>query len=324
MKGLAAPARLRACAGTAHAITITYSLCCWHATAFGRLQAYLGPSKRWRWRYILLSSYADLVAEPGRVAVTDEDVSALRRIARDTKRPVLERFHAQLACGHVLWGLGKKEEAARMDRKTLEIAQSATPQHRRERVPVVDSGGSAFPRLVPVSECIDENVATLMANISGQDPTSSKPPPGRTRIPVQRPITWPVIGSTAAESAAQDTAKDNAMRCRSSACAHCGASNVKLSCCRKCKVAYYCSPACQRAGWGVHKPQCRAPGEHEAGDIVLLQTLQARPELNGQYFLIVGRDAQKPGRWVVENEYVEGGGMSLSVRQEAMQHVLTH
>ena len=44
-------------------------------------------------------------------------------------------------------------------------------------------------------------------------------------------------------------------------CAACGVSpsgNTKLLTCSGCHVARYCSPACQRSHWKVHKPDCKA------------------------------------------------------------------
>ena len=41
-------------------------------------------------------------------------------------------------------------------------------------------------------------------------------------------------------------------------CDECGKeSNVKLKCCSKCKLAYYCSADCQRADWKKHKIVCK-------------------------------------------------------------------
>ena len=44
-------------------------------------------------------------------------------------------------------------------------------------------------------------------------------------------------------------------------CAACGVSpsgNTKLLACSGCHAARYCSPACQRSHWKVHKPGCKA------------------------------------------------------------------
>ena len=287
------------------------------------VQAYMGKSKAWRGRYVLLSSYADFVADPtyGNVA-NESDIAALRKISRDTAWPVLERFHAQLACAHVLWCHGRREEAIRLDRRALELAAEATPEHREDKVLVALSDREK-PHWVRAGECIDANVTTIQANLQEFDPSGLTPPPGRTRIPVKRGITWPVPCYTEAEAAVEEMKQARASRERSRACSHCAATDVKLSCCRKCKLAYYCSLECQRGGWKVHKPQCRSPGEHRTGDVVMLQKLQARPELNGECFVVLGPDDSKPDRWLVENVHLQGG-LSLSVRSETMRHMLTH
>lgn len=135
-------------------------------------------------------------------------------------------------------------------------------------------------------------------------------------------MVWPVPHHTEAEKAAVVANRINASKNRSAACSQCGASDVVLSRCAKCKLACYCSGECQRANWGVHKPQCRAPGEHRAGDVVMLHNAR-NPSMNGQWFLVVERDPQRPGHWAVQNVIVNGG-TPLSVQQDSMRHVLTH
>lgn len=39
---------------------------------------------------------------------------------------------------------------------------------------------------------------------------------------------------------------------------HASGSTTKLKLCFGCRVAYYCSPACQKNHWGIHKDVCRA------------------------------------------------------------------
>ncbi len=56
-------------------------------------------------------------------------------------------------------------------------------------------------------------------------------------------------------------------------CDACVAGGVKLSVCARCKLAWYCSEACQRAAWrgpGGHKERCKAPGVFGAGDYVMV------------------------------------------------------
>jgi hypothetical protein len=45
-------------------------------------------------------------------------------------------------------------------------------------------------------------------------------------------------------------------------CMGCGASH-KLKTCSKCKVARFCSAACQQRTWAEHKPHCK---RWEAGE----------------------------------------------------------
>ena len=39
-------------------------------------------------------------------------------------------------------------------------------------------------------------------------------------------------------------------------CVTCAAESRKMMCCRGCRVAYYCSAACQRKDWPSHKAYC--------------------------------------------------------------------
>ena len=50
---------------------------------------------------------------------------------------------------------------------------------------------------------------------------------------------------------------------RTNACAACGVvagAEVKLLLCGRCRCTYFCSDACQRASWAVHKLDCRKLG----------------------------------------------------------------
>ena len=50
---------------------------------------------------------------------------------------------------------------------------------------------------------------------------------------------------------------------RTNACAACNAvpgPELKLLLCSRCRCTYFCSDACQRASWKVHKLDCRKLG----------------------------------------------------------------
>ena len=295
----------------------------------GAVQAYEGKGKAWSCRHLFLRGYTDTLIMshiPGPAfRPSDADLQALLKVSKDSSLPVMDRVHADYLRGQLLFDQGRVAEAAKANLRLLKTAGAATPEERAALHATVGPDGL---RWRPAAESLDCQVQDAKENLLTMD--------SRTR-PAERPqdpdmifheVTWPVAaedGCTGDGDARFKAELDNAMRQRRLACSNnaCGARDVPLSCCRKCKLAYYCSPACQRAGWNEHKPQCRAPGEHVAGDVVLLQHLQARPELNGQFFRVLGPDPGKVGRWQVSNPRLPGKPL-LSVRESSMQHVLTH
>ena len=134
---------------------------------------------------------------------------------------------------------------------------------------------------------------------------------------------WPVLCRGGEQVAEQQAVIARANQLRAMSCAQCGATGVKLAACSTCRLAHYCSRACQRAGWKAHRPQCRAPGEHRRGDVVMLQSPSLAQPLIGQWALVVGSDPHEAGSWLVENRVVIGKE-PLRVAQGGLRHVLTH
>lgn len=67
----------------------------------------------------------------------------------------------------------------------------------------------------------------------------------------------------------------------------------------------------------------RTPGQQRAGDAVLLQGLQARPELNGQHLFVLGLDVGSADSWQSENPGLLGH-VALSMQAANARYVLTH
>ena len=261
----------------------------------------------------------------------------MRGMVKDGSAPIIERFHAQYAAAQALWGQGKWEESRRANGKALRLAAAATPEQRAEFVPTFVDGGSRFT-FVPVAEHIDEELRVAKLNEAGLRPgplgpafvetvrTALKNNPGENLHCFWN--RWPVAAHCEADRLANLKAHGKAACDRREACAHCGvgcnAAGVTLLRCGKCGLAFYCSQACQRAGWAAHRPQCRAPGKHRAGDVVRLQSVDERPELNGQYMLVVGRDPAQAGSWTVENSSWPQGAQRHVVPQKSVRRVLTH
>ncbi|ORY44018.1 hypothetical protein BCR33DRAFT_233483 [Rhizoclosmatium globosum] len=78
-----------------------------------------------------------------------------------------------------------------------------------------------------------------------------------------------------------------------------GDAQRKLEYCAACKTVKYCSKECQRVHWKAgHKRCCRPAQDLRKGDIVQLQGLVARSDLNGSYREL-GEFNQEKGRWEV-------------------------
>lgn len=285
------------------------------------MQAYLGSSKAWRGRHLFLCAYTNLLTEPDSFATTAADVEMLQSLAKDSARPIVERSCAQFTRGFVLWDQGKRQDAVKVYRKVVDLVAKATLQQRAERTMRSDPNG--YPCWVAVGELLDKDAQTAQENIARLDPTRRCTAMATDPSTVTRDISWPTVASTAAEMEVQATARRNAERIRSAACGRCGTREAPLFCCKTCKLAHYCSRECQRADWKVHKSQCRAPEQHREGDIVGLHGLQARPELNGNYVLVLGPEAHKAGRWQVQSVRLMGG-KPFSVQASSMRYALTH
>lgn len=285
--------------------------------ARGRVQLYREDSKAWRGRFMLLCCYGEVLKV---VPPHASDTEALRRIAKSKHRTMAERVHAYILRSRALWSQGKVEDAIREQRKGLAAEAAATAEERAALVPRLSEDIKL--EWLPASEFLEGEIEEAKA-ISAENEASwnctERPKPSD----LTRRLPWPVGASSAAEQAAQLAAQANAQKVRSAACAQCGAAGVKLSRCARCKIACYCSDACQRAGWKVHKPQCRAPGEHREGDLVMLHSMQEQPQFNGQWFCVVGPDPRQQGRWLVFNKGLNNRER-LSVPASSMQHVLTH
>ena len=259
------------------------------------------------------------------VAPTASDIEALRGIAKDSKKPVIERVHAQYAHGHSLWAQGKRDEARKSWQRVHSLAELATSEHRKQRVltggPVRNGSNIEGFRWDTVAEQIEDITQRARTNVAGlEDITPLKASDPNT---IARWTPWPIDRGTKEEVDSQKRAYDNAQIVRSTSCAQCSTPGPKLSSCSKCKLAYYCSPACQKANWKVHKPQCRTQGDIREGDVVRLLGQVARPELNGQYVLVLSRDASTEGHWQVQNRPLLGSA-SFCVSSDSMQHLLTH
>ncbi|KAL6761559.1 hypothetical protein V8C86DRAFT_2531662, partial [Haematococcus lacustris] len=85
------------------------------------------------------------------------------------------------------------------------------------------------------------------------------PRPDLVTLLLQSAAAWLAAGPGWAVAACggQPAAGSESAQC----CAQCGAGNVKLFRCSRCREVTYCSPACQKKHWKAHKAACHAPAD---------------------------------------------------------------
>ncbi|KAJ9528159.1 hypothetical protein QJQ45_005795 [Haematococcus lacustris] len=102
---------------------------------------------------------------------------------------------------------------------------------------------------------------------------------------------WAVAGCGGQPAAGSDAAQ---------CCAQCGAGNVKLFRCSRCREVTYCSPTCQKKHWKAHKAACHAPADaasqsaSTASQPATVASEQAGPVASKQ-----GQAAASPYSWAV-------------------------
>jgi len=76
-------------------------------------------------------------------------------------------------------------------------------------------------------------------------------------------------------------------------CAACGQQPATLLTCQRCKAAKYCSQACQKADWAVHKKSCRAPEAEPDAEVIVVNLTPGKQFMPGmpQDFVVATIDS---------------------------------
>lgn len=270
------------------------------------LEAIQAAPSKWaagRWKYFHF--YCAIVSSSDDecdVKATQTDKQAIKCIAKDETEPNLFRARALDTLGRLKITAGNKEKGAHLYRMAMDVIYAATSTERKQQV--IESDRQE--RLV--GEILDTMLAHLKKVLYVlENPQTRFPNDGVTGIPIDNGILDPIIMQRLAVGGSK--------------CDCCGKNRTdvdgglfRCSCCRK---AYYCSPECQHRNWRAgHRHACRAPGQIEVGDYMILKGLVKRPELNS----LVGHIVRpvRGGRFEVS---IEGRSGTLSIASEKLEHL---
>lgn len=315
----------------------------WRQCADRYLEAYTIADSGWIAKYNCWSGYTSVLREDHFVA-SEDDLKALKRVAKDTSAPRIDRQEAHFTRGYVRKQLGDREGAARSYREAIELCKAATAEDRARTVVLPDMramqympkpSGPIFDETLKVA---GENLAAMEARRTGQvnvdtwsiaqdmaarfqenlqlgqDPQKAFGQAFADGMPKFITPLGPNVASVAATK--QELARLTTVS--GSACDHCGAARggagKALHKCGRCGLAHYCSKECQRAQWKAgHRTACRAPGEIKVGDRVMLNNVANIDEYKGVHngmIVEVQRAGSEKGKWEVG---MVGGEMGDSI-----------
>lgn len=272
-------------------------------------------------RYYCLSGYTNLL-QYHQAQYTEDDKAYLTKLTANTNASTLERVEACFARGVLAVDAGDRKTGAELYRETCEIGASARPAEIREMV-LTEQGlpgvaGVTMQKTIKVARANLDRMGSLpSATAQPQWPSAgtapTAPASGATKRAVSRVLGAPVGQNCAPEMQqriGRMVAAFNRYEARAGGeCGACGKTRlagpgpetegVKLSKCSKCMLAHYCSRECQRTAHPKHKKVCRKPGDLRPGDIVRVEGVKSKPELNGNALQVFSAAAGDEERWTV-------------------------
>lgn len=277
----------------------------WSLAAENYREAVLAAPSPWiesRWKNFFL--YTELISDPRSCGYepTPDDTLAMKRLYKNQMEAVLFRANALIVLGFLKGRELQLEKAAHYFRMAVDLIPSSSELDRK----VITANPLGDDELVPLGfllgildETINESIDALQTEIH-VDISGIPKVNGTNDDDIMKRL---VVGG--------------------GQCDCCGKERMQvdgnsLFRCTRCKRAYYCSSACQHRMWkSGHKEACRAPGQIEPGDYMLIKGLVNRKELNMKLVRAV-KLVQPSGRWEVA---VDGQSKTLSIAPEKLDHI---
>lgn len=263
------------------------------------------------YRYYSISGFTSIFREDQAVATAD-DLAFLKNGFKNKKLRACDRSVMGFTLGLCLWMCSRRDESVKMYRKV--IAMEITAEERTERFQI----GPTCTKTA--GEIFDTNVKDAQDNLSGlvggfvHDLGSQRVSSRTVHVPVNLP------------DELRDFILQAGFHVLGNQCDYCQKeAEKKLKVCQRCRRKYYCDQTCQRAHWkeGRHKTSCREAGQCQPHDVVRLQGLVSKPELNGEV-MIIKECATTEGRWIVTSIHAEKNTSGISVNEKNMSLLLTY
>ena len=260
----------------------------WRRCADCYLQAYTSSARTWPLQYNCWSGYTSVLRED-RFPASDRDVKQLKCVAEDESAPPLDRAQAYFSRGYVLFGRGDRPSAARAYRACIDICSGATAAQRSRELLVSWDGPLQLHTVGPMLDQCARNARDNLRPLDGtvsreealEDYLANALESARLGLGTTPGRTFNLfIGPGVDDVEAARARLERATTVGGGECDRCAKRGVKLSMCARCKLSYYCSPACQKAAWTAgHKQACRKKGQFKPGDLVYLEGPLEDPEL---------------------------------------------
>jgi hypothetical protein len=251
---------------------------------------------------------------------TTTDLKNLKKIAHKQSLPKLYRQEAAWTLGLLAWDAGDRLKAADYYREALQyINQAESSERERKMFASLDLNGKPTTGLHSVSLILEESKNTIEDNLG----ILNNPTGARALLPDSEFVrsdgtTMPrEIRTSAIPLDADPSSLAKRLKVGGNECDECGKTwqelgKPRLDCCPRCQNAFYCSQQCYKnAVRNGHKGACRKEGQIEPGDIMKLQGIKAKPQLNGSLVKVLRKDRKSEGRWEVQL-LVTKSGMSIA------------
>lgn len=258
-------------------------------------------------RYHTLHGYTSILRDGGHFEASDDDMDNLRKIFNDKHEPRLYRVEAGYTLSLIHYARCERHKCEDVYYNAISIGEKE-PTKKQENMEakkvmmLVMKDGAHTQQEMTMKELMQGVIQDCQKNVSilrGAEVTfSAEDQPVKSLRHIMN------IGHGG--TTLSNTEINKLIDVGGGHCDYCKRKDKKLFKCSKCNRGFYCSRDCQVKQWteNEHKKYCRKEGEFKPNDLVQIERLKNKPELNHNIVRLVGPDKRNEGRYEVK---MEGG-----------------